>query len=1052
MYGPPKTVCPPAKINAIVQTPDGFLWLATEAGLVRFDGDRFKIFDSRNTPGLRRDNITALLVTHQGGLWIGTDGAGFGPFMDGKFSSLRTGIKDESWSDARTFLEARDGSLWIGGGGEHNLLHYKDGSFTNVKPDYQGVRGFVQDPAGTIWAGSLYSGLFAHHANGAEATLDQKQGVPPSGVSCIALDGDGGLWIGMASAGVSHYKNGKFTTYTTQDGLSSNDINALCIDHDRNLWIGTRNGLDRRQGSKFSSFRKIDGLHDTGVSAIFEDREGNLWVGSGAGLNRFNNTRLTPFSLPTHQGPANTQSVAQGADGSLWFGTDSGLKRLRNGVITTYTTRDGLTCNGIIDLHTAKDGAIWMIMEDGHISRFKAGVFSVVAAHTPWSLIGEDREGLVFAVDGHFSRLVEGKFIPLSIDGQSDYIFGSYLDREGILWFTTVGGLAAVRHNRVLITHKGLPLGAHVLGIADEGKGCLWVGSDKGLIRYEKGRVEVFGLSSGLPDDNLFELLVSRPGRLWIGGGRGIFTVSIADLESYRHGKLPSIPTHLFGAADGIRSFPTLEHALRTQNGDLCFLGSQGATFVSPDHLPTNAMPAPVVIEQATIDSQKLEMTNPNVIRPGKGEMEIRFAGLSYVEPEKVRFRYRLEGYDRDWVDAGSRRVAYYTLPPGSYRFRVVACNNDNVWSTGPATFRFTLQPFFYQTNWFKVACFLVSVVCLWGLVRVRMLQLRRSNQLLEARVARRTEQLHRSKEETEAMNLRLQALATTDGMTELANHRSFQEQLRVQLRSAEQNGRALGMLLIDVDHFKSYNDAFGHPAGDEVLRLVARLLRENVRPDDFVARYGGEEFAVLLPNADAEAALNVAERVREVVASHPFSHRQVTLSIGVALHTDGRADPEAFVVAADKALYTAKHAGRNRVVLAGAEPQAASPPTLVAEGPDRRQPSFPSCLTEDRRDILEALIQEPGGQAFLRMLALLDMREQETDNHSDLVARYALRLAREVIRIGIADLNPDDLRDLALGSLLHDSGETGVSEQERRILQEAADALTSFYRDPKAA
>ena len=356
---------PPEAINAMAQTPDGYLWFATDAGLVRFDGVTFQIFNSRNTPGLARSGITSLMVTRQGQLWLGTDGAGFGPFENNKFTPFQTGIKDETWSVVRSMLEARDGSFWIGGGGEHSLLHYKEGRFTKLSTDYQFVQSLLEDRQGTVWAAAQFSGMLVRHANGAIVALGSAQGLPTQALSCIVLDSDNSLWIGTLGSGLCHYDKGKCTTYTTRDGLSSNEIHALSFDYQGNLWIGTRIGLDRMQGGRFSTFRKIDGLHDIGVSAIFEDREGNLWVGAGTGLNRFRNTRLTPISFAAAEGPARTSALAEGQDGSLWFGTDSGLKRLKNGVFTTYSTREGLPSSSIVTLHTARDGALWIITSGG---------------------------------------------------------------------------------------------------------------------------------------------------------------------------------------------------------------------------------------------------------------------------------------------------------------------------------------------------------------------------------------------------------------------------------------------------------------------------------------------------------------------------------------------------------------------------------------------------------------------------------------------------------------------------------------------------------------
>jgi len=1016
---------PPEAINAIAQTPDGYLWFATNAGLVRFDGVTFQTFDSRNTPGLKRDIITALLVTRQGKLWIGTDSAGFGPFENGIFSPFRPGIKDENWSILHTMLEARNGSFWIGSGGEHNLLRNRSGKFTRLPALDTFVSDFVQDRQGTVWATTLFSGLLAHHADGTILNLHPVQELPTQALNCLALDSDNSLWIGTNGSGLCHYIDGKFKVYTTRDGLSSNEIHALSFDHQGNLWIGTRVGLDRRQGGKFSTFRKIDGLHDVGVSALFEDREGNLWVGSGTGLNRFRNTRMTPISFPTAEGPSNTMAIAEGKDGTLWFGTDSGLERLQNGVRTTYTTREGLPSNAITALHIARDGALWLIMQDGTIVRKKGDRFTTLFPKSPWRVIGEDRDGLVFADRDDYARLVGSRFVPLPHSGKSGYVFSSYLAADGTLYFASSGGLVEVRNSRATVIYKGLPLDTHVLSVVKDGHGCLWLGTDKGLARYEKGVMFVYGAADGLPDDRLFEVAIDAHNDLWAGGGRGVFSVSIADLERYRHGGMQSLHTHLYDASDGIRSALMREDALRLHDGRLLFLGSKGATLIDPDRLATDFVPPPVVIEQAIADTTSIDTSRVQRLPPGNGDLEVHYTGLNFSDSARVTFRYRLEGYDKEWIEAGDRRVAYYTnLPPGDYHFRVIAANSDGIWNTTGAEFGFQLSPALYQTIGFKLCCVILLGMGSLSAVRLSLGQLQRSNQRLEAKVSERTEQLHRSYEQIEVANRSLQALATTDGMTGLANHRAFQEHLRSQLEVADATGHALTLLLMDVDHFKTYNDTYGHPAGDEVLRTLARLIRENLREGDYAARYGGEEFAIVLPNTREEAALEIAERIRFVVAEHTFPCRRVTLSIGVAKHVPQNTPAESFVALADGALYAAKHAGRNRVALATEE-------RISFDDGDSQEAEVLSvaALPSIQEDPLTALLQRQDRPILSGVMALLNLRDPDTDGHSHRVTRFALRLALEAIHRDIAALSPDDLRDLTLGALLHDIGKIGVPD-----------------------
>jgi len=315
------------------------------------------------------------------------------------------------------------------------------------------------------------------------------------------------------------------------------------------------------------------------------------------------------------------------------------------------------------------------------------------------------------------------------------------------------------------------------------------------------------------------------------------------------------------------------------------------------------------------VDRRPLPTSENAVLEPGRGDFEFHYAGLSFVDPDRVSFRYVLEGFDRDWIDAGSRRVAYYTnIPPGRYVFRVRAANNDGVWSERDAVVRLTLKPHFRQTPWFLGVCAAGLVLAGFGGARMRAARARARERDLERTVAERTLQL-------EEANSKLQQLSQVDALTGIANRRRFEETLAREWRRAMRDGMPLSLVMIDIDHFKDFNDNLGHQVGDQCLRRVAGEIREALtRPGDVVARYGGEEFGAVLPSTPSRGAFAVAEMLRARVEALGIAHptaatRIVTISAGVATAASGGdSSPEALVAAADEALYRAKRAGRNRV------------------------------------------------------------------------------------------------------------------------------------------
>jgi diguanylate cyclase (GGDEF)-like protein len=377
----------------------------------------------------------------------------------------------------------------------------------------------------------------------------------------------------------------------------------------------------------------------------------------------------------------------------------------------------------------------------------------------------------------------------------------------------------------------------------------------------------------------------------------------------------------------------------KTRDGRLWFPTIEGAVVIDPDRIRTNTLPPPVVVEQTFVDRRLLPRGQEATFGPGRGDLEFHYAGLSFVDPDRVRFRYMLEGFDRDWVEAGPRRVAFYTnIPPGRYAFRVRAANNDGVWSDKDAVVRFSLRPHFRQTPWFYGLCALGLLLVGFGAARVRAVRARARERELEKTVAERTLQL-------EEANSKLQRLSEVDPLTGIANRRRFEETLAREWRRATRGQMPVSLVMIDIDNFKDFNDAYGHQVGDQCLRRVAGEIREALtRPGDLVARYGGEEFAAVLPSTPARGALAVAEVLRSRVEGLATKHPRVplgvvTISLGVATAAPGpESSAEGLVASADEALYRAKRAGKNRVEAAAAP--AADVGDLV--GPENPKPEAP--------------------------------------------------------------------------------------------------------------
>ncbi|MCX6379165.1 MAG: diguanylate cyclase [Armatimonadetes bacterium] len=948
---------PSQSIDGLVQTSDGYLWLASRSGLVRFDGVGFQIYNSSNVPTLTRSMVRSVALSPKQELWIGTDGDGFGRFVDGKYLPYKVEGGKSGWSEQKALFFAADGSLWIGGRGGNPLTHIGTKKTAFFLDSSNGVNAIAQDSFGKIWVAGDSPALAFQKSDGSFQTITKKEGLKEGVVgTCLWADSDGSVWLGTSNDGVFHIQYGKIRQYNRAEGLLSHSVNAMRRDRGGNLWIGTQDGMYRFEQNKFTRYNNAEGLFAHKVGAVLEDREENLWVCNDTYLHRFNNTKMTPIDLSNADGTRQTRAMCSTGDGSVWVATTHGVTRIKGRKQIHYTTSDGLPANGVSSICTALDNTVWVMTEDGHYAYFKESRFVSIPPHLSGWQVGADKNGLVVAAqNGQFFRYTNGGFHALKVSEKPQYVFLFYRDSSGQLWCGSDKGLHKIGADRVECIQKGLPPEAHILGIM-EGKlqGEIWLSTDKGLARYYMGRMQVWNKEDGLPDNNLYQIQRDKSNNLWLGGNAGIFSVLISDLLSSER---RTVRYTLYNALQGVRSYPITMGAIQTEDGRLWFKGETGLTVFDPLHLPFNDVAPSVHIEKIVLDKKEYTNQQSITLAPGKNNLEIHYTGISLALPEGVQFRYRLLGYEQDWISASTRRVVFYTnLPPGRYTFQIKAANEDGVWSPPVTGTTFQLQPYYYQTWWFKSVGGLACIGSVFGVFRWRLKRLKLSNQILEEHVATRTGELAHSYQELKEMhyaleemnaelkaandemiasnnelatancklekaNHKLATLATTDGLTGLDNHRTFQEKLRHELALATRMGWSLGLLLLDVDFFKQYNDVYGHPAGDTVLRILGRLLKENVRTIDHVARYGGEEFAIILPNTDTEAVSVIGERIRKVIAEYGFPNRAVTLSIGAAVLHENSMEPETFVECADMALYDSKRSGRNRLTLVEEQP-----------------------------------------------------------------------------------------------------------------------------------
>jgi signal transduction histidine kinase/ligand-binding sensor domain-containing protein len=723
-------------VQAVTQTSDGYLWIGTLGGLVRFDGVRFTAFDTSNA-GLKDARIMALSAGRAGGLWIGTGAGGVSRLERGVIQVLGPDAEagDRSLKYVRSLYEAADGRLWVGtsGGG---IRGFRDRRRVReeepVSPGHT-ITAIHQDRRGTFWFGTT-EGLAAWQGTRL-VRYAVREGLPHPYVYSIFEDHTGAVWVGTRG-GLTRFRDGVLATFTRRTGFPADAARAIWEDRHGNLWVGTLGqGLLRRSGDTFVPFTGRDGLSNDHVNCLYEDKEGSLWVGTQRGLNRLKDVPFTSYT--TRDGLSHDQinSVLRARDDSVWVGTDGGgLNQISHGRVRVFTAREGLGSDYVGPLFEAKDGTLWA-GGDGYVSRIGAGRVTTYRTDSQGkgfvSVLGEDEQGrlLVGAGDRPLRRFERGLLVPYDpVTDRGHYRFSVLRDHRGALWFGTVEGLGRFKDGvYTLYTEKdGLPDDT-VHSVYEDAQGTLWIGTIAGLSRFRDGRFVSFPGRDGLGGGVVSQVLEDDAGSLWMNGKQGIIRARKQDLEAYAGGRASSVPVTVYGAGDGMESADynssyVQPPACKTADGRLWFATTKGVAVIDPLRVEANPLPPPVVIESVLADDDPLPLAPGVRLPPGKEKFEFHFTALSFVSPEKVRFRYRLEGFDQGWTTAGGRRDAYYTnLPPGGYRFRVVAANNDGVWNEEGASFEFELQPRFHQTRAFQAVAAALLLLAGWSVHRLRV-------------------------------------------------------------------------------------------------------------------------------------------------------------------------------------------------------------------------------------------------------------------------------------------------------------------------------------------
>jgi signal transduction histidine kinase/ligand-binding sensor domain-containing protein/DNA-binding response OmpR family regulator len=743
-------------VNTMLQTQDGFLWLGTPEGLARFDGIQF------TTPlPLQGMNALCLHESRDGRLWIGTNGAGFYSYENGQLAkvSWKKNIPaSDLLSFVRTIIEDHEGAMWIGT--EAGAIRYRNGiAQWIVSGD---IRALAEGPQHEIWIGTNGEGLLRWQ----QGTLAPVAG--PHGSRYIrALLSDGqNLWVGSQD-GLQLLQNGRFTP-EKNGGLDQTPINVLHQDSHGYLWIGTEQAGLRRLGpaGDVTSFQYSAGLASDSVASLLEDREGTLWIGTNAGLNQLRDLFFQTISAPEGLSGGFVRAVMEDHAGDMWISTQSGgLNRLHNGKFSVYGTRQGFSSNMVRALYEDRDGSLWVGTEGWGLNHLqKNGKVTVYTSaqglvNDMVRAIVRDREGnLWIGTSGGLSRFRDGKFASFGIaDGLAGPIIVQIAQgRDGVLWFATNHGVSRLQNGKLSNFTKELGMPAAVVRSVFEDKdGVLWIGTHaSGLFRVQSGKFTVYPRSLGLPME-ITALTEDNNNNLWAGTSQGVLRIRKKELSDLADGRTHFLNPISFGVPDGLRadecSMSVQPNIWKASDGRIWVATGNGVSVVDPQHVHSTRSISPI-IEQILLDRDDVALSSAEIVLPpSRGELEFHYTATTFSAPEDLRFQYRLEGFDSNWIDAGRRRTAFYTnLPPGSYRFRVQVRGSRDV-GQEVATVALRLEPHFYQTRWFYISLLLSLAGLVAGIVRLRTLQVHARSQALARLVDERTAELTAAKQSAEA-------------------------------------------------------------------------------------------------------------------------------------------------------------------------------------------------------------------------------------------------------------------------------------------------------------
>ena len=744
---------PQNSVRGIAQTPDGYMWFTTLDGLVRFDGLKFQVFNKNNSKGLTTSRFFNLRAAQDGSLWISTekndlvilkDGIfttyeaqkipggvilgfldaqngdvlvegekGEYSFRDGKFNLVRENENDGTQKEVRV---GRSGAKWTVRPSETS--EERDGSLRTYQVDNKTVSYYngstFEDSHGALWIGDM--GRLWRLKDG-QATSYVNTNVLPSDTRPHRIweETDGSIWFAtggfnLKGVGLVRFKDGKFSRFGVESGLTNDRILAVYRDREGSIWLATEKGINRLRASLITTISTRDGLPNNDVYPILKTRDGSILIGVNGGVSRFRDGKIENTAVKFVKDPASNvavQSLAEDSFGRIWIGAVGGLFVMDRGSVRDVTAIIG-TDPTIWTIQIENDGTIWL---------------------------GTERDGIIKIIN---QKVVERLTTENGL--ASNDIKFIQQTKNGEYWIATYGGLSHLVNGRFqnFTTKDGLPSDA-IRTLKLDYDGTLWIGTyDGGLSRFRDGKFFNFNSGNGLYSDGAFAIVEDKAGRFWISSNQGIYSVTRSELNEVADGQKKTVTSFGYGKQDGMLNVECnggrQPSSMTDDRGRIWFPTIEGIAIVDPEAIRSNPIPPPVAIESIELDRQTVPTSDKISLNTSQSQLDITYTGLSFLKSDQIRFKYKLDGLDDDWIDAGTRRsVSFTRLPPGDYTFTVLAANSDGVWNDVGSSLKVSVAAPFYRTLWFRGLIALLAVAIGFVIYAYRVNALKRRNASQEA-------------------------------------------------------------------------------------------------------------------------------------------------------------------------------------------------------------------------------------------------------------------------------------------------------------------------------